>query len=798
MLRRRFGSALAVRSRRARAALSLSLALCLGGGFALWLAVGAARVQLPAGLRDSGADASLWLLDRSGQSIARVRTRGGELEQQVTLAELSPFVVPATLAAEDARFFAHPGVDPLALGRALFQALRHGRVVSGASTLTQQLARQYFERPRTWLGKAREIALALRMEASFDKASILEAYLNQVDVGPRLRGVQAASQYYFDKPARALSLAEAATLAALVRGATRYDPSRHPQRLRERRDYVLGRMLQLGLADAEAVARAQRSTLELHRGYLAPGAFHFVRALVQGKLGDPVRGVVTSTLDAPLQGEVEAAVRAFATGFDEHRASAAAVLVVDNAAAEVRAYVGAPDHRSRERLGQNDGALALRQPGSTLKPFVYALGMRDLGLHAASVLSDLERRFGSDDGVYVPQNYDRRFHGPVRLAAALAASLNVPAAALAERLGPEHVRQFLQRLGFAHLHESGQKYGPGIALGVAEVQLVELAAAYATLARGGEYLPLAFVAGGPRPPPERVLSPEISAQLAAILSDPRERAATFGREGPLEFELPVAVKTGTSKGNRDNWVVGFSPELTVAVWVGNFDGSPMLHSTGATGAGPLFHAVMLAALRSRAGSGAALAALTPALPAESHRICALSGQLAGADCPEPVAQAFWTEQRPRELCTWHERRCASAPGTTTSARKGAPRVECQSEERLPERYVAWGHDSGRAGEPAGRTHEPSGRRPAPVLPALVFPEPRTRFVLDGHLSTEQQQIVLTARAPAAERLVFELDGAVVCEVGVPFKCPWQLERGSHAVRVLSSHGASPSVRFSVE
>ncbi|HKO94144.1 MAG TPA: transglycosylase domain-containing protein, partial [Polyangiaceae bacterium] len=502
----------------------LGLTLALGLGFASWLAVGASRVTLPAGLRD--VDSSSWLLDRSGQSLARVRAVDGELEQHVTLAELSPFVVPALLAAEDARFFSHPGVDPLAVARALFQAFEHGRVVSGASTLTQQLARQYFERPRSWLGKAREVALALRLEASFDKASILEAYLNRVDFGPRLRGVAAASQYYFDKPARALSLAEAATLVALVRGPTRYDPGRHPARLRERRDHVLGRMQGLGLADAEAVERAQRSALELHQGYLAPGAFHFVRALSQGKLGEPARGVVRSTLDAALEHETEAAVRAFAARFGEHRASAAAVLVVDNATSEVLAYVGSPDYTSRERLGQNDGVLALRQPGSTLKPFVYALGMRELGLHAASLFADLERRFVSDDGAYVPQNYDRRFHGPVRLAAALAASLNVPAATLAERLGPERVRQFLERLGFAHLRDSGQDYGPGIALGVAEVQLLELAAAYATLARGGEYLPLVVRAEGPRAAPERVLSPEISAQLSAILSDPRERAAT--------------------------------------------------------------------------------------------------------------------------------------------------------------------------------------------------------------------------------------------------------------------------------
>ncbi|HKO91288.1 MAG TPA: hypothetical protein VJU61_09060, partial [Polyangiaceae bacterium] len=252
--------------------------------------------------------------------------------------------------------------------------------------------------------------------------------------------------------------------------------------------------------------------------------------------------------------------------------------------------------------------------------------------------------------------------------------------------------------------------------------------------------------------------------------------------GPLEFDLPVAVKTGTSKGNRDNWVVGFTPELTVAVWVGNFDGSPMLHSSGATGAGPLFHAVMLAALRT--AHGRPRAAPVPAA-AESRLICALSGQLAGADCPEPIAQTFWTEQRPTELCSWHERHCDAGSSA-------CPRVE-----RLPERYLAWGHQSGRVppSQPEPR-HQP--RAALGSLPTLLFPPPSARFLLDGHLHAEQQQIVLSARAPASESITFELDGAVICQVGVPFKCPWQLQRGSHAVRVLSRHGASPSVRFSVE
>ncbi len=491
-----------------------------------------------------------------------------------------------------------------------------------------------------------------------------------------------------------------------------------------------------------------------------------------------------STLDATLQREVETAVRSFAAGFGVRRASAAAVLVVDNDSAAVRAYVGSPDYGSRERLGQNDGALALRQPGSTLKPFVYALGMQDFGLHSASLLADLQQRFVSADGAYRPNNYDRRFHGPVRLGPALASSLNVPAAALAEQLGPERVARFLRSFGFAHLQPSAREYGAAIALGVAEVQLVELAAAYGTLARGGLYLPLRFRADTPAPPPVRVLSPQISQQLTAILSDPQERAATFGRDGPLELDLPVAIKTGTSKGHRDNWVIGYHPRRTVAVWVGNFDGSPMRRSTGASGAGPLFHAVMLAALRDVAGDAAELPAPEVSeLRAESRVICALSGLLAGPACPERVPAEFWTQAMPQHVCDWHQQRCVAGQG-------------CSREEVLPQRYVAWAHESGRASAAPGAPAASEPERAS--APRLTFPTSGSHFLLDGNLAAAQQELVLAASAARDERLVFELDGALICTVSAPFRCPWQLRRGAHTLQVRGRHGASSALTFHVD
>jgi penicillin-binding protein 1C len=753
---------------------------------------------------------SVRVLDRFGQTLADVRAADGELSVPVHLDQISPWVVPALLAAEDARFFQHPGLDPLAMLRAAGQALRHGRVVSGGSTISQQLARTLFERPRTLGGKWTELAHALRLEAELDKAAILEAYLERVSFGPRLRGIAAAAEFYFDKPAAALSLAEAAALVALVQAPSRLDPTRFPERLERRRSRVLARLHALDGAPADAIELAHRTPLTLHRGHVLPGAFHFVRAAVTGKLGplpraapgsaeapapDGIRATpqlpaqLTTTLDGGLQAEVERLVRGFGARFTEHRASAASVVVLDNGSAALRAYVGSPDHRGVAELGQNDGVLALRQPGSTLKPFVYALALHDLGLTPASVLSDLDQRFESSRGDYLPHNYDRRFHGPVRLGQALAASLNVPAVALAERLGPERVLQVLRGFGFGHLDEPGVVYGPAIALGVAEVQLLELAAAYSALGRGGSYLPVRSFEAAPVAAPRRVLPEAVARQILGILSDPRERAATFGRGGPLEFELPVAVKTGTSKGNRDNWVVGVSAAFTVAVWVGNFDGSPMLRSSGATGAGPLFHEVMQAAQRRIAGQ-ARVPLARPGLEASERGlsvVCAASGQLAGPDCPHRLDLSLEPGHIPRESCSWHERRCA--PGSLLAS------ADCPVIEVLPNRYAAWAHASGRL-DPGAALAPGAATSGAP--PRVVFPSAGQRFVIDPRVSFAQQEIMLRAEAAADARLTFAVDDAPVCEATSPFQCPWRAERGRHELQVLTDAGASARIAFDVE
>lgn len=769
--------------RRAFAALSL-LALLVA---AAW---GGARLPVCPELAEPTP--TLVVRDRGAQLVARVRGASAESYEPIALEELPEGVVPLLLAAEDKRFFLHPGVDPIAIVRALVQAAWNGRVISGGSTLTQQLVRQTCHRPRTLVGKLHEMALALKLEAAWSKRQILEAYLNRVSFGPLVRGIGAASRHYFDKPASALGLAEAATLVAIVRGPSLYDPRRALEPVERRRARLLDRLQALGALPDEVVQRAREAPIVLRRAYVAPGAHHFVRSLVNGRL--EAAGLVaaappssafaelSTTLDVELQRQVEAAVASAAATWGSRRASAAAVVVVDNERSELLAYVGSPDYDAAAALGQNDGALALRQPGSALKPFVYALALEELGLHASSVLPDLELFLPGADGGFAPRNYDGRFHGPVRLAAALGSSLNVPAVHLAARLGSERVLSFLHALGFRSLDEDAAHYGPALALGSGEVRLVELAAAYAALARGGLYRPLR-VQPGADAPETRVMSAGVAAQIGDILADPRARAAGFGRDGVLELDFWAAVKTGTSKGYRDNVAVGYTPRVTVAVWVGNFDGTPMVASSGVSGAGPLYAAVMQAAAR-RYPSAA------PRLTPERVAVCSLSGLVAGPHCPHTLEQPFFTRSRPTERCTWHEVLDGDARDEESSALGCTGAGRCVV-ERLPLEYHAWARQHRRA-----RVAAPRASPVAASRPAIVFPTPGARFLIDPRLPREQQAIVLSARASGGP-LTFELDGRKLATVDPPYTLPWLLREGDYQLSVRDARGRSARVSFSV-
>jgi penicillin-binding protein 1C len=786
-----------------RAALGLLLApLCA-------LVVAATLEPLPAALSEpQSAAPSVRVLDRHGRLLRVVRADGGALGEHVALKDVSPELVRALIAGEDARFYLHPGIDPIAMLRAALQAVWHRHLVSGASTLTQQLARTLVPRPRTLRGKLHELVVALRIEASLSKQRILEEYVNRVDFGPNVRGVAAASRLYFDKPPSALDLAEAASLAAVVRGPAFYDPRRNAERVERRRNRILERMLDRELASESQVRAARVRRVVLQPGLPEGGAQHFVRALLAGQL-EPELGpgrsrpqLVRTTLDAALQREVETLVARASERLAGYDATAAAVVVVDNASGGVLAYVGSPDFYASAALGQNDGARALRQPGSTLKPFVYAAAMERLGMTTASLLPDLELALPGAEGEWEPHNYDGRQHGPVRLRQALASSLNLPAVHVAQRVGPSRVLGLLREAGFRSLDRPAAHYGAALALGDGEVRLVELAEAYAMLARGGIHRRLRFAERAEFPDgreldfarteTERVVAPETAALLSDVLSDETARAASFGFDSALDLPLAVAAKTGTSKGYRDNWTAGYTRAITVAVWVGNFDGRPLRGSSGVTGAAPLFRDVLLAAMRDR--DDVPLAADVALVDIE---VCALSGERAGRDCPHRVRERFAPSRVPTHDCSMHARVRIDPNNGLLAGPACADAVE-RVLEQYPDAYRAWAEQVGRPLVP----RDPSPRCAAPSLgnraaPAVLFPSDGARFFLDPGVEPDAQRIVLRARA-ATNRIAWVLDGRVLSEAASPSSMEWRLTPGRHVLNVRTPEGTrSNAVAFEV-
>jgi penicillin-binding protein 1C len=780
---------------------------------------------LPAELREPAAP-SLQVYAQNQRLLREVRTTDGARARPMPLREVPMHVRNAVLAAEDKNFYYHPGVDPVAVLRAALSDLRHLRIVSGASTITMQLARTLRPHRRGAWGKLTETALALRIEASLSKDQILEEYINRVVYGPNLRGYAAASEAYVGVSPASMSVAQAALIAGLPRGPSLYAVSKRPDLAKRRRDRVLGRMAQAGMITEAERAQAAAEPMAVHLDKPVFGAPHLLRALTQGSLDSVQPGLtaalgnvkelsrVDTTIDLEVQRAAEGVVSSLLPELAGKKVSAASVVVIHNQTGDVLAWVGSPDFHNEAALGQNDGVLALRQPGSALKPFVYAEAMRRLGWTGATVLPDLELHIAlPGGGDYVPHNYDSKLRGPVRLREALGNSLNVPAVYAISETGTQPVLELLRRVGLSSLSQDAEHYGPALALGDGEVRLVDLANAYATLARGGEYRPVRVVQSVSRGGHVQVLPggagvramPEgIAAMLTDILSDKTARMSAFGDQNALEFEFDVAAKTGTSKGYRDNVAVGFSKDITVAVWVGNFDGSAMAGVSGITGAGPIFHGVMESVTAARSGGKA------PSLSLREHaerlglartQVCAVSGQLAHAACTHKVQE--WMPESEREHgapCSVHQR---VRVDLRNGLRAGPDCPRSTTDERIYEQWAppfdVWAATSQRPVAPKDASPNcPTGedtRVPdapgAGAGPRIVYPFDGARFVIDPErpLSLQTLGIRVEGDAPNVD---VRVDGTPL-----PANRTWALVPGDHVIRVHGSSASDSQVRFTV-
>ncbi|MEP0548151.1 MAG: penicillin-binding protein 1C [Rhodothermales bacterium] len=751
-------------------------------GFAAALLVSLAW-PLPDAAAPSGAVVSTSVTDRVGGLLREVRPDGRG--RPVPLDAVGPDVIAALVATEDRRFWRHPGIDPLAIGRAAWHRATGGPR-SGGSTLTMQVARSL--RGRTDRGLADKFAeahLAVRLELRLTKREILALWLNRVPFGNGAHGIESAARLYFGKGARDLTTAEAAFLVGLPQSPSRYDPFRHPERAHARQRRVLDAMEREDRITPAERARLAALPLPLaapDRSFRAP---HFVEFVLADADGSPAE--VRTTLDATLQSEAEHVVRAHLAVLDAS-VTAAAAVVLDNRTGDVLAYVGSPDYWDA-RGGQNDGVRMLRQPGSTVKPFTYGLALASGRYSPASILPDLDVQILEAGGAFSPENYDRRFHGPVPLRQALASSYNVPAVVVAREIGPEALLRAYRRAGLTSLHRPADHYGVGLTLGNGEVSLLELARAYAGLGRGGTLPPVRPVrwtrsvrgdtlrAPEPRFEPNG-LPPAVAYLLTDILSDPEARAPGFGRGGPLELPFPSAVKTGTSKDYRDNWAVGTTPTHTVAVWAGNFDGSPMRWVSGVSGAGPILHALLRTL-----GSGGDFA--RPAGIAEAV-VCPQSGLRPGAHCPSRAREVFLVGTVPTDTCDVHRRVALDRrTGLLADADTPADAVDDRLFAVYAPEYHDWMRAQGLPLPPTVSRAETEAKGTALVYSdrlRVQYPASGTVFHLDPVLRADYQRLTLRG---AADADVLDLEWWVDGErlPGGIDAVSWALRPGRHRIEL---------------
>lgn len=547
-------------------------------------------VPLPVGLKKIPLSSPV-LLDRHGTPIQHLTLPDSSRSAPLLTGEIPADLIACTLAAEDKRFYKHGGIDPLATLRAGRDFLWHRRVVSGASTITQQLIK--ITSPpvkRSPLTKVYEALAARRLEMTWSKTQILTAYLNQLDYGNLRTGTAEAARFYFQKPVGDLSLAESALLAGLPQSPSRLNPIRHPERAIVRRDTVLKRLDAARILPTERIAAALAEPLALRplrETQPAPWL---------ANLASDRDGQIQTTLDLPLQRDLESIVREETAKLKEANLRHAAVVIIHNPTGEILALVSSADWDD-PRGGQLNGALTPRSPGSTLKSFTYLLAMERQHLIPSSILSDIPTPFLTEQGLDLPENYDRTYRGPVTLRAALACSLNVPALRTLNSLGgPRPLQELLVSLGISTLGTDPELHGLGLTLGNAPVKLLELTNAYATLARQGRHFPPVLFQSKPIVG-HSLFNARSAYFIADILSDSNARAPSFQPGGPLDLPFRCAVKTGTSSDFHDNWCIGFTPEFAVGVWAGNFEQQPMKSLSGIAGAGPIFNRAMIRAHR---------------------------------------------------------------------------------------------------------------------------------------------------------------------------------------------------------
>lgn len=704
-------------------------------------------------------------------------------------------IVSCLLVIEDKRYYEHLGVDLRSLLRALVNNLS-GKPRQGASTIAMQVARLQRPGKRTLWRKACEMGTAVWLNRKYGHENVLRHYLKIVPQGNRIHGVAYAARRYFQKLLADLSWAEAAVLASLPRAPGRMNLYRPDGRQKafERARLILNLLHENGTLDERTLGIGQRQLNSLKIPVKESRPYHSYHAILH--LQESVDGAasytkpISTTLDLPIQKVVDNSAEEAMEDLRQRGAGNLAVIVTEKETGAIRSYLGSDLYADPDFAGAINYATIPRSAGSTLKPFIYALGLETGAFSPTSVLADLPYHLSYPGGQYSVANYDKRHLGPLLYRRALANSRNVPAVHVLKTVGLTQAYDLFHQLGLAKDDRSASKYGLGLAIGELYVTLEDLVAAYGVLANDGEAFRLHWSEPADKETPAQLIPEDVARQITLFLSDPLARLPTFGRMGPLEYPFPVAVKTGTSQGFRDAWAVAYSSDYIVGAWIGHPDHERMKRVSGLDAAQIVKEIILSLHPKQRRGVDEA-----PFLPPQLHgnsgqpaeyqliKLCPLSGELASAACAETVSEYLLHGTEPRTACSVHQsfaidRRTEALAGPATPPE----RIEIRSYAILPPQYTAWGGMQGYSLPPA-----PSN----PSLSAsIAIQEPADGSIFRFHPEAprELQSIALRASVtPNVPEIVWYVDGEPFQKVGYPYTTRWKLRAGSHALQARFPH-----------
>jgi 1A family penicillin-binding protein len=802
------------------------LLVALAAGIVVWLLSGLPDSQT---INSNLHPPSVRILDRKNRLLYEILPEDSGRHSRVPLAQIPEALRQATIATEDSTFYENPGVDIGGIIRAVWINLRGRETLAGGSTITQQVARNLLlttgeRNERSLRRKLRESILAWQIARQYSKDEILELYLNQIYYGGLSYGAQAASQTYFGKPVSELDLAQCALLAGIPQAPAVYNPFTNSKAAYARQQVVLSLMVKRGYISSEQEKEAKGEILTFSPQPYPAEALHFVtytRALLdqwvsQTDIYQYGGLVIHTTLDLDWQHLAENAIhqqldrlRKASDGIN-HNVNSAALVALDPQTGAIRSMVGSPDFFNAATAGSINMTIAPRQPGSALKPIVYARAMdpsQSAPWTAATSILDVRTNFVTHDGFsYTPANYDGKEHGPVSVRTALASSLNIPAVITLNHIGMDGLFNMASRMGISTLG-SVKDADLSLALGGGEVTLLELTGAYAVFSNGGyRVTPFAveeidtpsgyMIRKFDSPTREKVLDERVAWLITDILSDDQARAIGFGLNSALKLDRPAAVKTGTTTNFHDNWTIGYTPDLVTGVWAGNADYQAMYNVTGLTGAAPVWHEFMRSVL-----SGQPEKSFRRPEGLVEREVCSLSGLLPTPDCPYRRLEWFIAGTAPEETDHFYHTVFLDSETGRLADENTPPEKRIQRQALdLPPQAQPWARENSILLLSDLQSQRTVNQTETQQLLVLLNPVANSRFRISDQLPIEAQQLFIQAAGPAdLKQVSIWLDGALLVRLNQrPYETWWRLVPGHHEVwveAVLASGETASSVRI---